>query len=137
MLTRKITVLIVIVSFFPMLLTTGILFFRFNGAYSDKVRAHISELVQKHTQNIDTFLAEKSGNIRFLARNFDPQHQPPEEFLKHNLALLKKSTEMYSQIWVWWMKTASNLPMKGLLTLKMPIIHRHNGSSRPRPDPFT
>ena len=89
-LTRKITVLIVIVSFFPMLLTTGILFVRFNGAYTDKVRAHISELVQKHTQNIDTFLAEKSGNIRFLARNFDPQHQSPEEFLTHNLALLKK-----------------------------------------------
>ena len=88
-LTRKITVLIVIVSFFPMLLTTGILFSRFNRAYTDKVRAHISELVQKHTQNIDTFLSEKSGNIRFLARNFDPL-QPPGQFLKQNLALLKK-----------------------------------------------
>ena len=72
-----------------MLLTTGILFSRFNRAYTDKVRAHISELVQKHTQNIDTFLSEKSGNIRFLARNFDPL-QPPGQFLKQNLALLKK-----------------------------------------------
>ncbi len=89
-LTRKITVLIVIVSFFPMLLTTGILFSRFNRAYADKVRAHISELVQKHTQNIDSFLAEKSGNIRFLACNFDPQHHSPGPFLKRNLALLQK-----------------------------------------------
>ena len=90
MLTRKITVLIVIVSFFPMLLTTGILFYRFNLAYTDKVRAHISELVQKHTRNIDTFLAEKSANIRFLARRFDPRHQVPGDFVKEQLALLKK-----------------------------------------------
>ncbi len=90
LLTRKITVLIVIVSFFPMLLTTVILFSRFNRAYTDKVRAHISELVQKHTQNIDSFLAEKSGNIRFLARTFDPLHQSPGEFLKQSLSLLKK-----------------------------------------------
>ncbi|SMC99580.1 two-component system, NtrC family, sensor kinase [Desulfocicer vacuolatum DSM 3385] len=89
-LTRKITMLIVIVSFFPMLLTTGILFSRFNGAYADKVRAHISELVQKHTQNIDTFLAEKTGNIRFMAQNFNPRQQSAEAFLKQNLALLKK-----------------------------------------------
>ncbi len=90
LLTRKITVLIVIVSFFPMLLTTGILFSRFNRAYTDKVRAHISELVQKHTQNIDRFLAEKSGNIRFLARTFDPLHQSNGQFLKQSLSLLKK-----------------------------------------------
>ncbi|WP_459916506.1 sensor histidine kinase [Desulfocicer niacini] len=90
LLTRKITVLIVIVSFFPMLLTTGILFSRFNRAYTDKVRAHISELVQKHSQNIDRFLAEKSGNIRFLARTFDPLHQTAGHFLKQSLTLLKK-----------------------------------------------
>ena len=73
-----------------MLLTTGILSSRFSRAYADKVRAHISELVQKHTQNIDTFLAEKVGNIRFLACNFDPRDQSPGTFLKQNLALLKK-----------------------------------------------
>jgi two-component system NtrC family sensor kinase len=38
-----------VVSFFPMILTTGIIFYRFNRTYTDKIAAHISELVQKHT----------------------------------------------------------------------------------------
>ena len=88
-LTRKITVLILVVSFFPMLLTTSILFYRFNLTYSEKVQDHISELVQKHSQNIDTFLSEKLGNIRFLARHFESNQQAPQKFLQKHLALLK------------------------------------------------
>ncbi len=88
-LTRKITVLIMVVSFSPMILTTGILFYRFNLTYTEKIQAHISELVQKHTQNIDTFLLEKLGNIQYLARDFDNRQQKPKKFLKKHLELLK------------------------------------------------
>ncbi|SLM32527.1 Integral membrane sensor signal transduction histidine kinase [Desulfamplus magnetovallimortis] len=88
-LTRKITVLILMVSFFPMILTTGILFYRFNGAYKEKINAHISELVQKHTQNIDSFLSEKLGNIRYLARLFDNNQQTPRIFLQQQMTLLR------------------------------------------------
>jgi two-component system NtrC family sensor kinase len=35
-LNRKITVLILMVSFLPMMLTTGIFFYRFNLAYTEK-----------------------------------------------------------------------------------------------------
>jgi two-component system, NtrC family, sensor kinase len=89
-LNRKITVLILMVSFLPMMLTTGIFFYRFNLAYSEKVQAHISELVQKHTQNIDTFLLEKLGNIRFIAQYFNSKEPTHKIFLQRNLALLKK-----------------------------------------------
>ncbi len=88
-LSRKITTLILVVSFFPMLLTTGILVYRFNLTYTEKIEAHISELVQKHTQNIDSFLAEKLGNIRYMARPFENSQQAPDIFLQKNLALLK------------------------------------------------
>ena len=72
-LTRKIMILILVVSFVPMILTTGILFYRFNRAYTEKIKAHGSELVQKHSRNIDTFLAEKVGNIRYLAHHFSEE----------------------------------------------------------------
>lgn len=88
-LNRKITVLILMVSFLPMMLTTGIFFYRFNLAYTEKVQAHISELVQKHTQNIDTFLLEKLGNIRFVAQYFNSKEPAHKIFLQRNLALLK------------------------------------------------
>jgi len=88
-LSRKITALILVVSFFPLILTTGILFYRFNQTYTEKIQAHISELVQKHTQNIDSFLSEKLGNIRYLAQQFDGTQQASDIFLQKNLKLLK------------------------------------------------
>ncbi len=88
-LSRKITALILVVSFFPLILTTGILFYRFNQTYTEKIQAHISELVQKHTQNIDSFLSEKLGNIRYLAQQFDSTQQASDIFLQKNLKLLK------------------------------------------------
>ena len=90
LLTRKITTLILVVSFFPMLLITGILVYRFNLTYTDKIQAHISELVQKHSQNIDTFLSEKLKNIQYLAHLYTKNEQNPEEFLEKHLLLLNK-----------------------------------------------
>ncbi|MBU0973358.1 MAG: GHKL domain-containing protein [Proteobacteria bacterium] len=87
-LTRKIMVLILVVSFFPMVLTTGVLFYRFHLTYTEKIQAHISELVQKHTQNIDTFLLEKLGNIQYLARLYDSTSLTPQTFLQKHLKLL-------------------------------------------------
>ncbi|MBU1586173.1 MAG: ATP-binding protein [Proteobacteria bacterium] len=88
-LTRKIKVLILIVSFFPMTLTTGFLFYRFYLTYTEKIQAHISELVQKHTQNIDTYLLEKLGNIQYLSKQFDKRQLTPKIFLQKHLELLK------------------------------------------------
>ncbi|MCP4720579.1 MAG: GHKL domain-containing protein [Desulfobacteraceae bacterium] len=88
-LARKIMVLILVVSFFPMTLTTGVLFYGFHLTYTDKIQAHISELVQKHTQNIDSFLAEKLDNIQYLARQFDGNRQSSKKFLQKHLKLLK------------------------------------------------
>ena len=88
-LIRKITVLILVVSFFPLILTTGLLVYRFNITYTDKIQAHISELVQKHTQNIDTFLAEKLRNIQYLAQLFSSNQYVPDVFLEKHLTFLK------------------------------------------------
>ena len=88
-LVRKITTLILVVSFFPLILTTGLLVYRFHITYTDKIQAHISELVQKHTQNIDTFLSEKLGNIQYLSKLFIHNQHGPDAFLEKHLALLK------------------------------------------------
>ncbi|WP_300458265.1 PAS domain-containing sensor histidine kinase [Desulfobacula sp.] len=88
-LTRKIRSLILIVSFLPMILTTGILFYRFHLTYTKKTQAHISELIQKHSDQIDTFLFEKVGNIKYLAHHFDRGKMAPKIFLKENFELLK------------------------------------------------
>lgn len=88
-LVRKITTLILVVSFFPLFLTTGLLVYRFHITYTNKIKAHISELVQKHTQNIDTFLLEKLGNILYLSKLFIRNQHVPDAFLEKHLAFLK------------------------------------------------
>ena len=89
-LIRKIRIRILLVSLIPMMLTSGILCWRFHLAYSEKVSAHICELVLKHTQNIDAFLSEKLGNIRYLARQLSMgSADSAQAFLSAQLAELK------------------------------------------------
>ncbi|WP_321494108.1 ATP-binding protein [uncultured Desulfobacter sp.] len=89
-LTRNIRIRILLVSIIPMMLTLGILCWQFHRAYSEKIQAHICELVLKHTQNIDAFLTEKLANIRYLAKllpTTDPEMA--QKFLTSQLTELK------------------------------------------------
>jgi len=55
-LTRNMTLTVIIVSFAPMILVISILLQQFDKAYHEKTNAHLSVLVQKHKQNIHSFL---------------------------------------------------------------------------------
>jgi two-component system NtrC family sensor kinase len=58
-------------------------------AYSEKISAHVGELVLKHTQNIDTFLKEKLGNIRYLAGQLSiTEPEMAQQFLTSQLSEL-------------------------------------------------
>ncbi|EIM64271.1 sensor histidine kinase [Desulfobacter postgatei] len=88
-LTRNIRIRILLVSIIPMMLTLGILCWRFHLAYSEKISAHVGELVLKHTQNIDTFLKEKLGNIRYLAGQLSiTEPEMAQQFLTSQLSEL-------------------------------------------------
>ncbi len=88
-LTRNMILSAIIVSFTPLLLVICILLQQFQTAYREKTYAHLSELIQKHKQNIDTFLNEKLANIRFLAitKNFKTLND--DAFLQKKLQFLR------------------------------------------------
>jgi len=81
---------VIIVSFTPMILVGGIILYQFQASYHEKVHAHLEELVLKHKQNIDSFLQEKLGDIRFLADNFNFEELRDESFLRDRLESLQK-----------------------------------------------
>jgi two-component system NtrC family sensor kinase len=81
---------VIIVSFTPMILVGGIILYQFQASYHEKVHAHLEELVQKHKQNIDSFLQEKLGDIRFLADNFNFEELRDETCLTDKLESLQK-----------------------------------------------
>ena len=90
-LIRNMLLIVIIVSFTPMILVSGIILYQFQTSYHEKVHAHLKELVQKHKQNIDSFLQEKLGDIRFLADNFTFEELSDESFLVDRLESLQKN----------------------------------------------
>jgi two-component system NtrC family sensor kinase len=68
-LARKMTTLVLVVSVTPLLLVSGVILYEFQTSYKEKVYAHLGELVEKHRQNIATFLNEKLNEVRYLGKS--------------------------------------------------------------------
>ncbi|MEA1947829.1 MAG: ATP-binding protein [Thermodesulfobacteriota bacterium] len=92
-LTRKMILTVIIVSFTPMILVSGAILYQFHVSYHEKVAAHLEELVQKHKQNIDYFLDEKLGDIRFVAQCPQCENLNQESFLEQQLATLQQELD--------------------------------------------
>ena len=96
-LTRNMVITIILVSFVPMFLVTGIIFYQFRQSYHEKVYAHLGELVRNHKQNIDSFLREKLGDIQSLVNTFDYEKLANETFLWDRLTTLQSA---YGRVFV-------------------------------------
>jgi two-component system NtrC family sensor kinase len=90
MLTRRMVLIITLVSLTPMFLVTGIILYQFHVSYQEKIYDYLEELVQKHTRNIDSFLKEKLADIRFLAETFGFEDLSDESFLRDRLETLQR-----------------------------------------------
>ena len=89
-LIRNIVILVIVVSLTPMFLVSGIILYQFRDSYSEKIHAHLGELVLNHKQNIDTFLKEKLKHIRFLAKSYSFEELSDEAFLQDMLLNLQE-----------------------------------------------
>jgi len=82
--------ILIFVSFTPMVLVSGIILDEFRVSYREKIYAHLAELVLKHKQNIDTFLDEKMGDIRFITASFTFEELSDDIFLEKVLEDLRR-----------------------------------------------
>ncbi len=94
---RNMAVTIILVSITPLLLVTGLILYEFRHAYREKVEAHLIELVQKHKQNIDSFLTQRLGDIRVLAATYGFEELSSQSFLKERLSVLQ---QVYGPVFV-------------------------------------
>lgn len=67
LLKRNIRLIVIFVSFIPLVIVSSGILFQLHTIYREKVRAHLETLVKKHKQNIDHFLRERQNNISLLA----------------------------------------------------------------------
>lgn len=79
----------VLVSFTPLLLVTGLILEQYNRSYREKVHAHLGELVERHSQNIDAFLTEQLNLLRFFVDSHPFGQFRDESFLELKLAQLQ------------------------------------------------
>ncbi len=88
--SRRMVLILILVSFTPMVLVSGIILDEFRISYREKIHAHLAELVLKHKQNIDAFLDEKMGDIRFVAASFTFEELADDLFLDRVLENLRR-----------------------------------------------
>ncbi|MBU0987154.1 MAG: two-component sensor histidine kinase, partial [Proteobacteria bacterium] len=89
-LTRKLILTVIVVSFAPMILVSGVIFDQFREFYKEKVYAHLGVLVRKHQRTIDSFLNEKMNDVRFLAKSYRFEELKDATFLQQRLSLLQE-----------------------------------------------
>ncbi len=83
--------IVAVVSFTPMLLVAGLILDQFNISHKEKLYAHLTEVVHKHTQDIDNFLNERVNNIRFLSETCGKDNLFDEPFLQEKLLQLQQA----------------------------------------------
>lgn len=96
-LTRNMILIMILVSFTPLILIAGLIGYNFETAYREKVVAHLQELVEKHQQNINAFLDEKLSYIKVLADSYSYEDLTRTAFLQNKLMILQNA---YSGIYV-------------------------------------
>ncbi|BBO72248.1 two-component sensor histidine kinase [Desulfosarcina alkanivorans] len=94
-LRRNILLVVIFVSFIPLIVvSSGILLHMYTN-YQEKVRVHLETLVKKHKQNIDHFLRERQNNISFLADVYSYEYLSDSTNLS---ALLQKLQSTYGYV---------------------------------------
>ncbi|MCF8050139.1 MAG: two-component sensor histidine kinase [Desulfobacterales bacterium] len=90
--TRHIVLVVIIVSFTPMIVVSGIILDQYYTSYREKLYAHLNEMVHKHTQNIDGFLTERLNDIKFLSQTCGDDQLINESVLYEKLVLLQRNS---------------------------------------------
>jgi two-component system, NtrC family, sensor kinase len=89
-LMRNIVLVVIMVSITPMILVSGLILYLYQNTYRDKTYAYLGEVVEKHKQNIDSFLKERLDDIRFLTRTFSFEELSEDSFLQDRLFTLQE-----------------------------------------------
>ncbi|MGQ9656035.1 MAG: cache domain-containing protein [Thermodesulfobacteriota bacterium] len=88
-LTRNIMLIVIVVSFTPLILFGGLVGYQFHTSYHDKVIAHLKELVERHKQNIDSFLYERLANVQMLVSAYTCEELTDEALLQEKFSMLR------------------------------------------------
>jgi len=82
--------IVILVSFVPMLLVSGMVLHQFSNSYNEKLYAHLKEMLHRHAQDIDSFLNERLNNLQFMLDSCDNMDLFNESVLQEKLFQLQQ-----------------------------------------------
>ena len=88
--TKNMVLIVVLVSFVPMLLVSGMVLHQFSNSYNEKLYAHLKEMIHRHAQDIDSFLNERLNNLQFMMDSCDDVDLFNESVLQEKLFQLQQ-----------------------------------------------
>jgi two-component system NtrC family sensor kinase len=91
--TRNMVLFVIVISFVPMLLVSGMLLYEYSISYHEKLYAHLKEVVHRHAQDIDSFLRERLNNLQFLLDSCQNENLLDESVLQEKLFQLQQKYE--------------------------------------------
>jgi len=87
---RNKVLIVLAVSFVPMLLVSGMVLHQFSISHNEKLYAHLRELVHRHAQDIDSFMNERLNNLQFLLDSCENENLLNESVLQEKLFQLQQ-----------------------------------------------
>ena len=91
--TRNMVLIVIVVSFVPMLLVSGMILYQYSISYHEKLYAHLKEVIHRHAQDIDTFLNERLNNLQYLLDSCQNEDLLDESVLQEKLYQLQQKYE--------------------------------------------
>ena len=91
--TRNMVLIVIVVSFVPMLLVSGMILHQYSISYHEKLYAHLKEVIHRHAQDIDTFLNERLNNLQYLLDSCQNEDLLDESVLQEKLYQLQQKYE--------------------------------------------
>lgn len=96
-LSRNLALTVITVSIAPLILVGGLIFDQFRSIYKEKVYSHLAEVVDKHKENINTFLKEKLSEVHYLEQAFSYEELTDDTKLDE---ILRGMQQQYGRIFV-------------------------------------
>jgi len=89
-LTRKMVIMIILVSITPLIVIMGTTLFYFQRSYHQKTLDYLTIVVKKHGKNIDSFVTNRLADISLLAKTAGLERLSQEKFLRESLSTLQR-----------------------------------------------
>jgi len=96
-LSRNLSLTVITVSFAPLILVGGLIFHQFRSIYTEKVFAHLAEVVDKHAADINTFLQDKLTEVQYVGRTSSFDYLTTSNHLEE---ALRGMQQQYGRIFV-------------------------------------